>query len=202
MKTWRCKPWAQAEGVTWSERAIQRDTFSQEQCEVCPAELCPNIRATRAFSDPQTQTSQAEDHNQITKLHLGFATPSAGPRQVLLSSNYSLPPRFLGSLREKCWQTQLPSFWLWWWWTEWQSKGWSQEQKQNRCKICAAIWTPGKYGSSSTYPLRHLNLECHRFLQSEYGTSTHKIITQYPQPHIISYSPGFAENSFWLKTRH
>lgn len=96
MKTWRCKPWAQAEGVTWSERAIQRDTFSQEQCEVCPAELCPNIRATRAFSDPQTQTSQAEDHNQITKLHLGFATPSAGPRQVLLSSNYSLPPSFWG----------------------------------------------------------------------------------------------------------
>lgn len=75
----------------------QGDTFSQEQCEECPAELCPNVRATRSFSDPQTQKLQAEEHNQITKLHLRFAISSAGPWQVPLSSNYSLPPRFLGS---------------------------------------------------------------------------------------------------------
>lgn len=76
MKMRRCKHWAQAEGFTWSDRATQEDTFSQR--EECPAELCPNVRATRAFSDPQTQTIQAEEHNQITKLHLGFAAPSVG----------------------------------------------------------------------------------------------------------------------------
>lgn len=102
MKTWRCNHWAQAEGFTWGDRVTQGDTFSQEQCEDCPAELCsPNIRATRAFNDPQTQKILAEDHNQITKLHLRFAIPSAGPWHVPLSHNYSLPPRFLGSAQRE-----------------------------------------------------------------------------------------------------